>query len=92
MNVADKAATIPHALWLLVPASLLSSSLMFVAGKEWSRLVLICGVALGILIVPPVLGGILEHRIAFDPFALPVLLFAGIGLLATAPAAARIAE
>ena len=92
LNVADKAATIPHALWLLVPASLLSSLLMFVAGKDWSRLVLICGVALGILIVPPVLGGILEHRIAFDPFAFPVLLFAGIGLLATASAAARIAE
>jgi hypothetical protein len=65
---------------------------MFVVDSEWSRLVLICGVALGILIVPPVVAGILQHRIAGDPFAFPVLLFAGTGLLAKASEPARMAE
>jgi hypothetical protein len=92
LNALGKASTIPHAIWILVPASLLSIMLMFVVDAEWSRLVLICGVALGILIVPPVIGGIVEHRIAADPFAFPVLLFVGTGLLAMAPEAAPVAQ
>jgi len=88
LNAVGKASAIPHAIWILVPASLLPIMLMFVVDSEWSRLALICGVALGILIVPPVVAGMLQHHIAADPFAFPVLLFAGTGLLANAPEAA----
>ena len=82
LNVLGKAGSIPHAIWFLVPASLLSLMLMLVAGSEWSRLVLVCGLALGILIIPPVLGDLVQHNIVASGFAFPVLLFVGTGLLA----------
>lgn len=80
LSVVAKAAWMPAAFWILPVLSLCSAFLVLGASPERTSLMAIIGVALAIMLVPPVFVTLAAKGFGYySSYLLPVLLFLGLG-------------